>query len=507
MFLGMLPRRSALAVSALLATMQIEAQPATATNPSSGHSEGWAENPAGTATVAQASEASSHPSASSTSGEASAYQRALEQLVARAVEVDPWLSGSQHREAALQSEAIAFASLPDPRISVGAANVPLDTLNFNQEPMTQLAVGISQRFPRGDSLTLAQQHKRDLAAEQPLLREDRKASIRRAVSLGWLEAWASQRSIDLIEQDYSLFLQLVDAATNRYASALGLTRQQDVLRAQLELIRLDDRLQRLRQLRDQQLQQLSQWLGETVLPQELGPSTTSGATTAESVDELAVETPDLTPAGLAELLNTTLSRAQRQQRLAQHPALLAMEQRIHAAQTGVELTRQKYKPEWGVTAQYGYRDDDPFGNQRADFFSVGINFDLPLFTANRQDREMSAVVSRAEALRTEQQLLQRRLVSELETALTQRESIEQRLALYADRLLPQMAEQTNAALNAYNADDGDFAEVVRARIDQLNTKIEALGLGTAREKQHVVIEYLLADGARGQLSNTHQAQR
>jgi len=252
---------------------------------------------------------------------------------------------------------------------------------------------------------------------------------------------------------------------------------------------------------------LSQWLGETVLPQQLGPSTTSGATTAESVDELAVETPDLTPAGLAELLNTTLSRAQRQQRLAQHPALLAMEQRIHAAQTGVELTRQKYKPEWGVTAQYGYRDDDPFGNQRADFFSVGINFDLPLFTANRQDREMSAVVSRAEALRTEQQLLQRRLVSELETALTQRESIEQRLALYADRLLPQMAEQTNAALNAYNADDGDFAEVVRARIDQLNAKIEALGLGAAREKQHVVIEYLLADGARGQVSNTHQAQR
>ena len=36
--------------------------------------------------------------------------------------------------------------------------------------------------------------------------------------------------------------------------------------------------------------------------------------------------------------------------------------------TGVELAHQKYKPEWGVSAQYGYRADDPTGRGRADFF-------------------------------------------------------------------------------------------------------------------------------------------
>ncbi len=39
-----------------------------------------------------------------------------------------------------------------------AANFPTDSFNINQEPMTQLTVGVSQMFPRGDSLALPSQH-------------------------------------------------------------------------------------------------------------------------------------------------------------------------------------------------------------------------------------------------------------------------------------------------------------------------------------------------------------
>ena len=161
----------------------------------------------------------------------------LEQAVALAVDADPWLTGSQFTQEALNDEAIAAATLPDPRVSLMAGNFPVDTFDLNQEAMTQLSVGVSQMFPRGDSLALAQHQKQQLAEQHPLLRLDRKAKVSAMVSQLWLEAFKAQESIRLIEHDRALFEQLVDAAEAGYSSALGRARQQDVIRAQLELTR------------------------------------------------------------------------------------------------------------------------------------------------------------------------------------------------------------------------------------------------------------------------------
>ena len=127
-----------------------------------------------------------------------------------------------------------------------------------------------------------------------------------------------------------------------------------------------------------------------------------------------------------------------------------------------------------------------------DLFSVGISFDLPVFTANRQDKEVRAAVSRAEAIKTERQLIARRLVAELDTTISQLQRLNERFALYDRQLLPQMAEQAEASLTAYNNDDGDFAEAVRSRIAELNAKIDALGIAVERLQVITHMKYLLA---------------
>ena len=59
-------------------------------------------------------------------------------------------------------------------------------------------------------------------------------------------------------------------------------------------------------------------------------------------------------------------------------------------------------------------------------------------------------------------------------------------------------EQAEAALSAYNTDDGDFAEVVRARIAELDAKIDALSLAVERQQTTARINYLLAGTGAGQ---------
>lgn len=402
----------------------------------------------------------------------------LEQAVALAVDADPWLTGSQFTQEALNDEAIAAATLPDPRVSLMAGNFPVDSFDINQEGMTQLSVGISQMFPRGDSLSLTRRQKQQLAEQHPLLRLDRRAKVGATVSQLWLEVFKAQESIRLIEQDRALFEQLVDAAKAGYSSALGRARQQDVIRAQLELTRLEDRLTMLRQQQQAAQKLLSEWIG--------APATVPLA-------------PVLPTQSLSRPLSVpTIEYANEHTRyewIRHHPALRALDQRIDATQTGVDLAKQKYKPEWGLTAQYGYRDNDPMGRDRADLFSVGVNFDLPIFTGNRQDKEVSAAVNRTEAIKTEKHLLGRRLMAELETASVQLARLDERQALYADQLLPQMAEQAEASLTAYNNDDGDFAEAVRARIAELNAKVDALAIAVDRQKTIAQINYLLAEAS------------
>jgi hypothetical protein len=64
-----------------------------------------------------------------------------------------------------------------------------------------------------------------------------------------------------------------------------------------------------------------------------------------------------------------------------------------------------------------------------------------------------------------------------------------------------MNEQAAASLTAYTNDDGDFAEVVRARIAELNAKIDALNIDVDRQKTIIQINYYLtASHAENQIA-------
>ena len=167
-----------------------------------------------------------------------------------AIQNDVWLEGSQFREQALLDESSSASRLPDPAVSLSAGNFPVDSFDIQQEPMTQLVFGVTQKFPRGESLRLTARQKREIASQEPLLRQDRSAKIATEVAQLWLTGYQAQESIRLIEQDRFLFHQLIEATRANYASALGRARQQDIIHAQLELARLDDRLSQLKLERD-----------------------------------------------------------------------------------------------------------------------------------------------------------------------------------------------------------------------------------------------------------------
>ena len=394
----------------------------------------------------------------------------LQQAITYAIDNDPWLKGNTLNERALLAESIADGELPDPSLSLGVLNLAADSLAFDQEPMSQLQVGLTQTFPRGDTLKLKRRRKREQSAAYPFLREDRKARLTLRLSLLWLDTFLARQSVALIENNRYLFDQLVDITHANYTATSGSTRQQDVIRAELELSRLNERLSRLWQGHDVAQKALGEWLPERMANRTL---------------------PDNLPSsGLASINDA--NPEQIRAGILHHPRVQALDRKMASMATGLELARQQYKPEWGLMASYAYRDDGPRGDERADFFSLGISVDLPLFTHNRQDQRVAAANHRWLAVQTERDLLVRELLSGYAQAEAELRRLDERKKRYRQYLLPQMHDQADAALAAYTSDGGDFAEVMRARIGELNTKIMALELTVEQQKTRAKMYYFIS---------------
>ncbi len=417
-----------------------------------------------------------------------AAQYTLEAAVSRAQSQDPWITGSIKRQESLEAMSIEAGSLPDPSVSVSLANIPIDSFDFSQEAMTQIKVGVSQMFPRGKTLALKQEKLEKLSQTQPYARMDRDAQVAVTVAQLWLEVYRNKKTITLIENDRVLFEHLVDVAQSSYSTAMGKTRQQDLVRAQLELTRLDDRLTRLHQQREVYLAKLGEWLSDPGI--ELSDGNKENTFLVLALPHLVGEVNETVKLGI-------LSKV-----LSNHPKIKSVDQKINAFNTNIKLAKQSYKPQWGLSASYGYRDQAPTGQDRSDFFSAGVTFDVPLFTGNRQDKKVQAATSDQAVVKTERALALRKLKAGFEASEAQYLRLVERKELFDTRLLKEMAEQAEASLSAYTNDDGDFAEVVRARIAELNARIEALNVDIDMQKIIAQINYFQIEH-----SYTHESNR
>lgn len=410
----------------------------------------------------------------------------LSMAIEQAQNHDAWLVKSNQTQASLTAQQIAAGTWEDPKIAVAMNNLASSDFAFKRDNMSQLKVSMSQVLPRGASLQIKQNILALEAQQQPILRADRRAKVAMVVSELWLDAYTAKMTIELINKDAHLFEQLADISEANYASALGKTRQHDVIRAQVELAQLQDRLVVEQQRLATKKATLLNWL----------PASSPGSSAWQfnahgDLFTIAKTLPDdtvfssmhssLTPFG-----DETMALLMR------HPRYLAQSKEVESAKQSVTLSEQKYKPQWTVNASYGYRADSPTGLERHDLLSVGFSFDLPLFTENKQDKEVLSAQSRTEALKTAQLLTLKELGAGLATeqqALTQ---LQKRLELYQDTILEQSHQQAEAALSAYNNDDGDFNTAVQAKITELNARIATLNIYIEKLKTLARINYYLA---------------
>lgn len=385
----------------------------------------------------------------------------LEQALQQAVSQDLRLDASIASEQSLRERAKAAAVWQDPTIQAGIMNAPVGDWSLNSQDMTQIQVGISQALPRGESLSITKRQLLAQAQAAPWQREQRIASVKRQVAKTWLDAYLAQRTLAIISQSEEWFTQLQEVTEASYATAVGQTRQQDIVQAELALLQLQDRQFAAQQRYASSQAALLEWL------QPVGDVIDVDA--EQALPALPVEHPRLLTATPADLLV----------HISQHPAVQVFDKQWQAQQQGVQLAKEQRKPQWTVSAAYGMRQDNTVGQSRPDLFSIGVGVQVPLFAEHKQQRQVSAAIHEASAIKTEQQLAVRALAAQAQQARQQYHHLVKRQQLYQQKILPQSLAQADTALNAYTHDDGSFAQVIRARISHLQNTLAALEIDIA----------------------------
>ena len=368
------------------------------------------------------------------------------------------------RQNALNESAVADGQLNDPQMTIGLFNAPLDRFDLDSEPNTQFRLGVNQSFPRGDTLKIRSQQTQWSSQEQYYRSQDQLAQSLRSTRESYLDVYYAAGAQKIIHQSHQYFSQLVDIAESFYR--VGRVNQHDVLRAQLELSRLQERV--IVHQKNEQIARatLSRWLDQ------------------RAYEKLEEEFPDLAEiAGQKTIIEQLVS----------HPSIKVNDSMIAYFQEGVAIAREQYKPGWTLGIEYRKRfGDEENGDHQDDQMAALVKIDLPVFTDKRQDRRLSSSqyqVSAVKDMRTDQlQVLRQSVYREHATY----SKLAEQSDLYVTRLLPDARANSLASLKAYQSGVVEFTTLARARITQLDIQLEALRIKTEKAKSQARILYLMA---------------
>jgi len=388
----------------------------------------------------------------------------IEQAVQTALERDALINVFKFRRDAYKELSVAEDTLPDPKIKLGVMNVPVDTYSLNQEPMTQVQLGITQMFPRGNSLEIKSQRALSMSMVEEAKTENQRRKVTREVRETWLELYYWLHAESVVKKNRNLFTKLVSVTKQQYAA--GRQKQQDVIRSELELGMLDDR--------------------------EMKIQTRIETTQAKLIKYMGVDFSDIKLS--TEFPIYTIQKNDTSW-LESHPQLRMEQAMVAINEKNVDLEKQSYKPSWSLDLTYGKREKSISGVERADFASVMVMFDLPLFTADRQDKKVAASKSRLNAALNLREDRKRNLINMWQAGLAKEKRLLQRIKQYENLLLPKSDENTKSALYAYQSGRSGFTALMRAQITELESQLRALRLTVEHKKTQALLLYLAGENS------------
>lgn len=430
----------------------------------------------GVAIALYAMPALSHSGSNATPQTIAASTQQLNALIEAALANDTSRSQYAAQSQAMRETGVASSTLMDPKLKVGFGGLPVDSFKFDEDPMTNISVGLMQQFERGATLDLNQRKANQQADGMAYQVQVREREVANSITQLWLELGYLQYAETLIESNQRLMVEMEQYIQTNYS--IGKSEAQDLLNTQLQVNKLDEKLQSNQQMQNRVVAQLSEWLGSEWLNRRSIDSNQAGY--------------QLDWSHLNALLDQQTSDTQYYMLLNQHPMSQIAEANILANRTQVEVVEQAYTPQFGVEVMYAYRQaNNMMGEPASDLLSAYLTMDIPLFTDNRQDKNLAAAQYQVGAAQYQKDTLLAQMNAQVVALMTDRENLAERIERYRSRLIPQSKARIEAVERGYQNNTAQFGDVITASTDELALQMELARLITDMNQVNSKLSMLL----------------
>lgn len=390
---------------------------------------------------------------------ASATPLGFDDALTRALAETPALPASAGKIDAARQGAIPADALPDPQLTLGLANVPIDgddRFSLDDDPMTMTMIGVRQAFPnaakRGARAAAAKGRVGLAEAEMQVVRQ----TVLRQTAQAWIRRHTAEAQLQHIAALYDEN-RLFDAAVRaRLAGGGGMA--SDVVLPREETALIAEREDQLNTRRAQAIAALRRWIGDAAdWPLE-------GAPPQWPID------------------HTHLAH-----RLEQHPELALYSQEARVLDAEINVARAATRPDWRLGLVYQQR-----ASQFGDMASVELGFDLPVFASTRQDPLIAEHVAKRAALDADYQAQLRAHRAELDADLAEYGRLDRALARQHEVLLPLAQEKVTLMQAAWRGGRGSLAELIGARRARIEAELKAIELAGARAEMAARLHFTYA---------------
>jgi len=359
----------------------------------------------------------------------------------------PEITGRQATITAAEQAAIPAGALPDPKLSLGINNMPVEGENkfsTSADFMTMRQLGVMQEFPNAAKRRArvnAAQSTVALAQTQLQLEE---RSLLNTVASNWITLRGIQQQLLLLEaldRENTLL-----AASHNALHTAKTSMVMSTLVPEEEAIFLTERRDELERQATRAQSQLSRWLGDTAKQ----PLTGTTPNWQFHLDQLH-----------AQLNN--------------NPELSLYDSMTQKMDAEVAEARAGKRPDWAVEVMYGDR-----GYPAEDMVSLKLTVDLPVFSRSRQTPRITSKLAQREQLESERDAKTRALHAELDADYADFTQLTRARDRQRDTLIPLAEKKVTLIQTAWQGGQAmALSDVIHARQERIEAQLKMIALQAA----------------------------
>ena len=353
---------------------------------------------------------------------------------------NPGVESARRRFEALKHRIPQERTLPDPTVTVGWAGSAIPFKTERGDPSSARTLNPAQQIPYPGKLRLRGEIADKEAQAAYWEYENTRRMLVADVKSAFFDYFYAVKALAIAEKNQELLEKLLQIAEARYRVGKGI--QQDVLRAQVEVSRLVQRITVLKQQRQTAVVRLNTLMyrePEALLPV---PADIQPSELTQSLEELYT---------IAQANDTGLQREQRM---------------VERSESAIALAKRDYLPDFSVGYMYQQRPGLP------DMKGMSIGVNIPIFYRTKQRERVAQTTE--ELISTQKGREQRKttLFFELKQQYLAAQASAELIRLYSKAIVPQSSLALESAIAAYEVGNVDFLSLVTSFTTVLDYETE-----------------------------------